>query len=138
MSVFLITASSVIFSIGIHYEVLALLSRVTARLKIIPRLRVGVAIVVVLIAHLFEIAVFACGYFFLTNSGISKFSSGATEFKEMFYFSILTYTSLGFGEITPLGDIRIAAGVEALTGLVLIAWTASFSFLQMKRYWRDV
>ncbi len=35
------------------------------------------------------------------------------------------------------GDIRLLAGVEALTGLVLIAWTASFAFLQMQRFWTD-
>jgi uncharacterized membrane protein len=37
----------------------------------------------------------------------------------------------------PVGAIRILAGVEALTGLVLVAWSASFAFLQMQRHWKQ-
>jgi hypothetical protein len=61
------------------------------------------------------------------------------EFRDRFatylYFSAETYTSLGFGDIYPLGEIRMVVGVEALTGLLMIAWTASFTYLEMQRYW---
>jgi hypothetical protein len=29
----------------------------------------------------------------------------------------------------------MVVGVEALTGLSMIAWTASFTYLEMQRYW---
>jgi hypothetical protein len=29
------------------------------------------------------------------------------------------------------------AGVEALTGLLMISWTASFTYLEMNRYWTN-
>ena len=51
------------------------------------------------------------------------------------YFSFTTFTTLGFGDIHPLGPIRFLTGIEALTGLVLITWTASFLFLEMQRHW---
>jgi hypothetical protein len=51
------------------------------------------------------------------------------------YFSFTTYTTLGFGDIQPHGELRFLAGLEALTGLVLITWTASFLYLEMTRYW---
>ncbi|MDB5947629.1 MAG: two pore domain potassium channel family protein, partial [Ramlibacter sp.] len=51
------------------------------------------------------------------------------------YFSIETYTSLGFGDVFPLGQIRMLAGMEALTGLLMISWTASFTYLEMSRFW---
>ena len=35
------------------------------------------------------------------------------------------------------GPIRFVCGNEALTGLVLITWSASFTFLEMERFWRD-
>ncbi len=35
------------------------------------------------------------------------------------------YTSLGFGDIVPLSNGRLLVVVETLTGLVLIAWTAT-------------
>jgi hypothetical protein len=35
------------------------------------------------------------------------------------------------GDVFPLGDMRIAAGLEALIGLVLIAWTAAFKLIYL-------
>jgi Ion channel len=51
------------------------------------------------------------------------------------YFSGTVYTTLGFGDLIPLGHTRFLAAVEALTGLVLIGWSASFTFLEMQRSW---
>jgi hypothetical protein len=53
------------------------------------------------------------------------------------YFSFSAYTSLGLGDIAPLGGIRFTAGLEALVGLVLIAWSASFLYLEMTHYWKE-
>jgi len=54
---------------------------------------------------------------------------------ECYYYSAVTFTSLGFGDLTPTGHLRLLAAVEVLTGVVLIAWTASFLFLVMQRSW---
>ena len=32
--------------------------------------------------------------------------------------------------------MRILAGMEALTGLLMISWTASFTYLEMGRHWK--
>ena len=53
------------------------------------------------------------------------------------YFSFTTFTTLGFGDIQPMGDLRFLTGLESLTGLVLITWTASFLYLEMTRYWNE-
>ncbi len=52
------------------------------------------------------------------------------------YFSFTCYTSLGFGDINPYGHLRFLTGLEALTGLVLIAWTASFMYIEMQKLWK--
>jgi hypothetical protein len=57
---------------------------------------------------------------------------------DLTYFSFVTYSSLGFGDVVPVGDIRFLTGMEALTGLVLIAWTASFMYVQMMKLWKEV
>jgi hypothetical protein len=46
-----------------------------------------------------------------------------------------TYSSLGFGDVIPFGAIRLVAGVEALNGLLLIGWTASYVYIAMERFW---
>lgn len=51
------------------------------------------------------------------------------------YFSAITYTTVGFGDFVPTGPVRFLAGTEALTGFLLITWSASFTFLEMRRYW---
>jgi len=51
------------------------------------------------------------------------------------YFSAETFTSLGFGDLTPVGPVRLLAGVEALNGLLLIGWSASFTYISMERFW---
>jgi hypothetical protein len=49
------------------------------------------------------------------------------------YFSFTTYSTLGFGDIQPMGDIRFLTGLESLTGLVLVTWSASFLYFEMQR-----
>ena len=51
------------------------------------------------------------------------------------YFSSTVYSTLGFGDIVPVGEIRALTGIEAVSGLVLITWSASFTFLEMQRHW---
>jgi hypothetical protein len=33
--------------------------------------------------------------------------------------------------------LRVLAGVEALNGLLLIGWSASYAYIAMERFWRD-
>jgi hypothetical protein len=43
------------------------------------------------------------------------------NFLECFYFCIVTFTSLGYGNITPIGYSRLVAGVEDFFGLFIVA-----------------
>ncbi|MDG1286377.1 MAG: ion channel [Rickettsiales bacterium] len=56
-------------------------------------------------------------------------------FLSYIYFSAATYSSLGIGDIFPKGPLRFVTGVEVLNGLVLIAWSASFTYLTMEKFW---
>ncbi len=52
------------------------------------------------------------------------------------YLATMSYTTVGFGDVSPVGPIRLLAGTSALTGFVMITWSASFLFLEMERFWR--
>ena len=122
----------------IHYEMLYQLSRLIQRLGHFKhRFRVVIGIFGALVAHVSEMWLFAFGYYFMLKSG--RFGSLQGNFDNSLldcsYFSFTTYTSLGFGDIEPIGNVRFLAGLEALTGLVLITWTASFMFIEMQKFW---
>jgi hypothetical protein len=52
------------------------------------------------------------------------------------YLSFVTYTTVGYGDLVASGYLRYLTGVEALVGLILITWSASFLFIEMGKYWR--
>jgi len=37
------------------------------------------------------------------------------------YFSIITFTTVGYGDFRPTSDVRLYAGFEALTGVVFFS-----------------
>ena len=49
----------------------------------------------------------------------------------------MTFTTVGTSVAHLVGPIRFLSGTEALTGLFLITWSASFTFLEMERFWRE-
>ena len=123
--------------VGLHYEALRLASTWVAKARIRPRLRVAVAILAALVAHLLEVLVFAGSWVILLRGSTPVLQPTPTDFADTLYFSLITYTSLGYGDVVPLGNASLLAGLEALVGLVLIAWTASFTFFEMQRHWSD-
>lgn len=96
---------------------------------IMPRVVAGL-----FLAHLLEVAIFAIGMlaaveWFHIGSLLGAENAG---FRSYMYFSMETYTSLGMGDIYPVGELRMLAGFEVLTGLLMIGWSASFLFVEMR------
>ena len=135
----ILTILLVVVSVILHYEALLRLSNLIKSMKIHSRFRVVYGVLGALIAHVSEVWVFAFGYYFLApysqfGTLVGKFSDSLRDYA---YFSFITYSSLGYGDITPIGPLRFMVGMEVLTGIVLTSWTASFMFIQMQRFWDD-
>jgi hypothetical protein len=124
--------------VTVHYEVLRHMNDALSRITLTnQRQKVLLAIFGALGSHLGQITLFALAFFILHHSfGLGLIGGRFDDsFAAYLYFSAETYTSLGFGDIFPAGEVRILAGTEALTGLLMISWSASFSYLEMRRYW---
>ena len=72
--------------------------------------------------HLVQASIWAWVYLLLP--GITEFQS----FEKAVYFSLVTFTTLGYGEITIDSSNRILAGLEAVNGIILIGWSTAFMF----------
>jgi len=133
-----LTLLLVTVSTFIHYEVLRRLNDTLPRVAVVPRqTKVLLAMAGAMVSHACHVALFGFAYLLLRDQmGLGGFGG---QFRDVIstyiYFSMETYTTIGFGDIYPLGPLRMVAGVEALTGLLMISWTASFTYLEMSRYW---
>ncbi|MCP5405874.1 MAG: two pore domain potassium channel family protein [Pseudomonadaceae bacterium] len=134
----------VLACVMLHYEGLSLLDRlvrVERRFLRHVRPRILLVVVGVLMLHVVEIWLFAGSYRVLEGFSDTQLlmledSISVGGWFHYVYFSSVVYTTVGFGEIVPVGvPLRLLAASESLLGLVLIAWSASFTYLQMQRLW---
>jgi uncharacterized protein YhhL (DUF1145 family) len=133
------TAVSVGAVVLVHYEGLAVISAWLAkRREQISRRKVLYGIFSVLALHIMEIWIFGITVWLLLKYPDTGIVTGANplQFFDAIYLAAVTYTTVGFGDVAPIGPIRFIAGTMSLTGFVLITWSASFTYLEMERYWR--
>ena len=99
--------------------------------------KIAVLVVGSVFGHLIEISLFGTLIYGLVYDGRFGSLAGNTSagVSDYFYFSAVTFSSLGYGDITPVGHMRLVSAVESVTGIVLITWSASLTFLAMQRTW---
>lgn len=140
IDVFAVNIAVIGLAVMLHYEFLHRIALMLPRLRLPHRLRIVTGVVLALTAHAVEVWVFAVSFYLMHHADGWGHLQGNIEgtLMDCVYFSFTTYTTLGTGDIEPIGDLRYLTGLESLTGLVLITWTASFLYLEMTRYWDEV
>jgi len=77
--------------------------------------------------------IFAFGYALSIKAGLGNFDpASSVGLMEIYSFSLVNLTTLGLGDVVPEGHLKLLAGVEAMTGFLLISCTASHIFQIMK------
>jgi hypothetical protein len=87
------------------------------------RLFVAVAAWIVLL-HLAEIAVWAAFY---------CWKDAMPDLASALYFSAVTYTTTGYGDLVLPETWRLVGGVEALTGILMCGWSTGVFFAIVNR-----
>lgn len=126
----------VVICVTMHYESLRILGK-TLGAHVHKRIGVLLVMLGLLVAHGLEIWVFALGYMFadwMPDMGSIGLVANPDVIDYM-YLSSMVYATVGFGDIVPLGAMRMLSAAEALTGLSMITWSASFTFLAMQKFW---
>jgi hypothetical protein len=82
------------------------------------RLFIGLAAWMILL-HLGEVIVWAMFY-----AGVGVMP----DLPSAFYFSAVTYTTTGYGDLVLPERWRIVGGIEALTGILMCGWSTGFFY----------
>lgn len=146
MQEFIITgifgAALIAISSFIIYEILRFTWRILPKINWQPHLRIFALVAGIFAGHILNIWLFGIVYFIFTIFGWGSFTSPTINLPHeldifsCIYISSTLYTTVGAGDVTPNGGLRMIVGVEALTGFMLIGWTISFAYLAMEKFWQ--
>jgi len=78
-----------------------------------------VAFSVIIILHMLEIGIWAVFYYVRSLFG---------DFETSLYFSITSYTTIGFGDVVLPRAWRLLGGIEGVTGVLLCGLSTAFVF----------
>jgi hypothetical protein len=79
----------------------------------------------IIVLHLVEICVWA-GFYVAT--------SAMPDLPSALYFSAVTYTTTGYGNLVLPREWRLVGGVEALTGILMCGWSTGFFVAVVSRF----
>jgi Ion channel len=94
-----------------------------ARFLSATRLFILVAVWIVLL-HTVEIAVWGAAY---------TWTGAMPDLQTAFYFSAVTYTTTGYGDLVLPPRWRLDGAIEALTGILMCGWSTGFFFAIVNR-----
>ena len=81
-----------------------------------------------LLLHTVEVVLWATAYRTFVPDELESF-------EEATYFSFVTFTSLGYGDITLSSKWRLLSGIEALNGILLAGFSTALLFGVLARAW---
>jgi len=119
-----IASAMVLVTVIVHLTGLAMLVRILRShhrlmrpMRVSPlALLLGAALGIFAI-HTIEIWLYALLYLRIGAS---------TDFEQALYFSTVTYSTLGYGDLLLSKDWRILGAIEATTGIIMLGWSTAF------------
>jgi hypothetical protein len=125
-----LSVATVFLCFLLHFEALRLLTGATVRSPSRPRVVLAIAMAGLVSVHIAEIALFAVAFYASVRLfGLGSFVESRSMMPvDYFYYAAETYSSLGYGDIYPLGDVRLLASITPLVGILLLGWSGAFLF----------
>jgi len=69
---------------------------------------------------------------------IPETASQFSSFSEAVYFSLVTFTTLGYGDISLTSEWRLLSGLEAINGIMLIGWSTAIMFSLIQNIYKKI
>ena len=121
---------------ALFYEVLAHIWVNLPRLEGRPRTQILLTILATFFGHTLCVWVFGLSYYALDQwFGFGTLGGNISHHVlDYVYFSAVSYSSLGLGDVYPTGGLQLLVGVEAILGLILIGWSVTFTYIVTEKY----
>ena len=71
--------------------------------------------------------------FYLAN----PFITALPDLETAFYFSMVTFTTLGYGDVLLTGQWRTLASIQAANGVIIFGWTTAQIFYYIQRLYKE-
>ncbi len=121
----------------LQYEIVGWLWRFNLGHRSPTRARIALSVSGLTALHLLQVCVFGVGYLvgerLLHLGAVTSFRGIGVQ--DIFYYSAEVFSTLGLGDIYATDYLRMLTSVEALTGMLLLSWSASFIVLAVQREW---
>lgn len=95
------------------------------------------SVLLVLSLHIVQIFIYGLGFWgisFLPLGGGIGEKGGTATLSDAFYMSAINYSTLGMGgDLSPKGAARLLVALESIAGLLMITWSASFTYNRLSR-----
>jgi voltage-gated potassium channel len=139
MDLLLISVGMIILTVGIHtagaaWWLIGLGKRIANRQRLDLPARLFRSVLstacVLILLHILEAFLWALLFMVLPAQG------GLDSLREALYFSMVTFTTLGYGDITLNTDWQLLAGVEGMVGIVVFGLTTALLFAVIQKTWR--
>lgn len=116
----IIAATVIIHAVGL-IEVTRFVGRVTDRVRLDGRRSRIVAMVIIVLGTLAVLTV-EVWLWAVAHLVIGSFP----DFETALYFSIVSFSTLGYGDVIPPEEWRVFAALEGINGFLLIGWSTAY------------
>jgi hypothetical protein len=136
------TMALVLLAMLMHYEASFFLRLLLKRYKSLSlRSRMITLTSGLFCAHVAQIWLFGVGAWLLTGIGDTTGTIGGmvgADLLDFIYLSATSFTTVGFGDVYPVGHLRFLFGTESLVGFMLLTWSASLTFVEIQTHWHNL
>lgn len=83
-----------------------------------------------LLLNIVEVTVWAMAYLAIPDDQLNTL-------EETVYFSMVTFTSLGYGDVVIASSWRLLSGIQAIAGLLIFGWSTALLFAVVQKLWES-
>lgn len=129
---FLIGGILLVTSIFIHGFATSFVMKIAIKKAAIKNLKINskeiwtsLIVLIMSVASFIEALLWALTYMFL---------DAIQNFEEALYFSIVSFTTLGYGDVTLSDKFRLLASLEAANGIIIFGWSTAITMAVVQKF----